>query len=333
MSWRAACLVAGLTCLTLAPTSGRADSAAPPLVLERRISLAGVAGRIDHMAYDARRGRLLVAELANGSLDVIDIAAARGLHRITHLTEPQGVAYAPVADAILVACGDGTVRFFRADDFTPLGTIALGDDADDVALTADGSRVVVGFGEGGLAVIDPVQRAVTATVRLPAHPEAFRIDARTDRAFVNVPGAREVAVVDLASARHIARWKYAGLDANFPMALDDTRGVLAVVFRSPPRLVMLDAATGDVIARQPTCQDADDVFFDPARHRLYVSCGDGHIDVARWDGSALRPLARIATAPGARTSLFVPGRDRLFVAARASWSLSDAAILIFRPSP
>ena len=314
-----------LACLTLAAEPGRADAGAAPLVLERTIALAGVVGRIDNMAYDPRRQRLLVAEFGNGSLDVIDVAAARPVHRITGLAEPQGVAYASAADAILVACGgDGTVRLFNAETFAPLGVIALGADADDAAPDPGSGRIVVGFGSGGLAVIDPVRRAVTATVRLAAHPEAFRLSTDGARAFVNVPDAREIAVVDLRSGQPIASWKIAGLRTNFPMALDGA--VLAVVFRDPPRLVAIDAADGSVIAQLATCRDADDVFFDPARHRLYVSCGDGNVDVVQRDGAALRAMARVATAPGARTSLFVPAPDRLFVAA-------PAAILVFRPAP
>jgi hypothetical protein len=44
-----------------------------------------------------------------------------------------------------------------------------------------------------------------------------------------------------------------------------------------------------------------------------------------------RPLARVKTSSGARTSLFVPELDRLFVAARAGVSGSHAAILVLRP--
>lgn len=54
---------------------------------------------------------------------------------------------------------------------------------------------------------------------------------------------------------------------------------IAVAFRSPARLVIFDTANGSVIADMPTCGDADDVFFDASRDRLYVSCGEGKIDV------------------------------------------------------
>jgi len=94
--------------------------AEPPLVLERTIPLHDVRGRIDHMAVDLGRKRLLVAELGNGTVDAIDLSAGTVAHRLTGLHEPQGVGYAEGADVILVAnARDGSVRLFGAADFSP----------------------------------------------------------------------------------------------------------------------------------------------------------------------------------------------------------------------
>jgi hypothetical protein len=107
-----------------------------------------------------------------------------------------------------------------------------------------------------------------------------------------------------------------------------------VVFRDPARLVTFDVNTGQPTSTVITCGDADDVFFDAKRRRVYVSCGDGNVDAWQQDGSAYRHLNSIKTASGARTSLFVPDLDRLFVAARAGFFGlgSDAAILVLRPA-
>ena len=117
------------------------------------------------------------------------------------------------------------------------------------------------------------------------------------------------------------------------MALNAAGATLATVFRSPPRLALLDAATGTVTASLPVCGDADDVFFDAKRRRIYVSCGEGMVEVLQGDEAGHHPFARIPTRSGARTSLFVPELDRLFVAARAGLLGSDAALLVFRPGP
>jgi hypothetical protein len=115
------------------------------------------------------------------------------------------------------------------------------------------------------------------------------------------------------------------------MAYDADRREVAIVSRSPPELMVLDAAAGQVKRRLPACGDADDVFFDLRRQRVYVSCGSGEIASWRRDGAALRPLPPVRTDGGARTSLFVPELDRLFVARRAGLFGSSAAILVFRP--
>ena len=74
------------------------------------------------------------------------------------------------------------------------------------------------------------------------------------------------------------------------------------------------------------------MFVDAKRHRVYVSCGDGSVDVFDAQGGKYQRLTRIRTAAGARTSLFVPDMDRLFVAARATAD-EPAAIWVFRPEP
>jgi len=289
------------------------------------------------MAVDLRRGRLFVAELGNGSVDVVDLATGRAVHRFAGLREPQGVGYASPAYLVAIAsAGDGTVRLFHGGDFSPAGAVGLSEDADNVHFDGRG-RLVVGYGSGGLAVIDPQSHTLVGSVALAAHPEGFQLDPKGERAFVNVPGAGQVAVLDLVAGKQVAGWRVPGPRANFPMGLDGTgtrlAPVLAIVFRSPARLVLLDAVTGVVTAGLPTCGDADDVFFDDRCQRLYVSCGEGAVDVVQQEAGGVRLLARVKTASGARSSLFVPELDGLFVAARAGLLGSDAVILVFRMGP
>jgi DNA-binding beta-propeller fold protein YncE len=316
------------------PHHSRAQSQAA-LEIERTIPLKDVTGRIDHMAVDVRRRRLFVAELGNGTVDVIDLAAGKVVHRIDALKEPQGVGYAPGADVLAVAsAGDGSVRLFRGAALEPAGIISLGYDADNVRLDARTGNFVVGYGNGGLAVIDPVKASVASRVALPAHPEGFRLDAEKRRAFINAPDAHQIVVVDMDAGRQGGRWQIPDFRSNFPMALDTAHGMAAVVFRKPSRLVIFDINAGTPSTTVATCGDADDVFFDAKRRRVYVSCGDGNVDAWQQDGSMLRHLNLIKTVSGARTSLFVPDLDRLFVAARAGYFGfgSDAAILVMRPT-
>lgn len=299
------------------------------LTLETKIPLGKVAGRIDHMAFDVARNRLFVAELGNNSVGVVDVKAGKVIHRMSGLKEPQGIGYFKPHDLIYVANGgDGSVRVFRGEDFAPAGNIALGGDADNVRIDSAASRIVVGYGKGALAIIDPENRAKVRDIALPAHPESFQLDPAADRIFVNLPDAKAIAVVNMAG-QQIASWPQAH-SGNYAMALDNETSRVFVVFRNPAKLVALAKDTGAVIAETDTCGDVDDLFFDARRRRIYISCGQGFIDVRDARDEGFARLARIATVPGARTSLFVADADRLFLAARAQGG-QDAAIWVYRP--
>lgn len=330
-NWRPGLLTA-LTLTTIVSTTGaRAQRAPenaspPPLVLDGTIALPDTGGRIDHMAIDVQRKRLFVAELGNGTLDVVDLVNRKVVHRITGLKEPQGIIYEPKSDLVAVASGgDGTLRFFSGLDFQPRGVIALGADADNVRVDPRNARIIVGYGEGALAIIDPLSLKKVTEIPLSAHPESFRLSG--DHVFINVPDAGEVVLANLESAKVLRVFKPAKLTSNFPMILDDG-GHVAIVFRGQAKLALLDSNSGEALATADTCGDADDLFFDAARKYFYVSCGAGVVDVMAGDG--LSRVARIPTKPGARTSLFVPELGQLFVAARVGILGAAASILIFR---
>src|SRR5436189_5568988 len=82
-----------LLIVMMVPAAGEAQTGGAPLVLEAKIPLGEVSGRIDHLAIDVKRQRLFVAEVGNNSLGVLDLAAGKVLRTIAGLSEPQGVAY------------------------------------------------------------------------------------------------------------------------------------------------------------------------------------------------------------------------------------------------
>jgi DNA-binding beta-propeller fold protein YncE len=312
------------------PGAVEAQTGGAPLVLEAKIPLGEVSGRIDHLGIDMKRRRLLVAELRNNSLGVVDLAVGKVLRTVTGLSEPQGVAYVSFADDVYVAnAADGSVRVLRGENLAPIGRIELGDDADNVRVDAPRRRVLVGYGKGALAVIDPGSRTKGSDIHLKGHPEGFQLDETDARVFVNVPDAHEVEVVDLSAGANRS-WSAQRAGSNFPMAIDARARRVVVVFRSPPTLMALSSQDGHVAAKVETCADADDVFVDAKRHRVYVSCGEGLVDVLEPVETGYRRLARVRTVSGARTSLFVLELDRLFVAVRARAN-EPAAIWVFRP--
>jgi YVTN family beta-propeller protein len=328
-----ACVFAWAVALSFGASAAVAQTAETlPLQLEAKIPLGDVRGRIDHMAIDPTRHRVFVAELGNDTVGVIDLNDRKVVHVIAGLKEPQGVGYVPSSDTLYIANGgDGSVRLFNAKDYAAEGRIDLGDDADNVRVDIAGNRVFIGYGNGALAVIDPTRRSKSAEIPLKVHPESFQLDRSSNRIFVNTPKTREIAVVDRAAGKRTTTWPMNSSD-NFAMALDEDAQRVLVVFRTPPGLGVFSMREGAAVARVETCGDADDVFVDAKRHRVYLSCGDGFLDVFDTRNDAYRRVAHIATISGARTSFFVPEIDRLLLAVRAT-SEEPAAIWVFRPSP
>src|SRR5262249_5600471 len=134
----ASLMLAGLA-FVLAPSKGFAqqDNGAL-LVLESKITLGSVNGRIDHLAFDVARKQVFIAELENNTVGVVDLGGARLLHRISGLNAPQGVGYVPSADALFVANGgDGTVRGFKSGELKPVAEFMVGGHPHNVRVGPD----------------------------------------------------------------------------------------------------------------------------------------------------------------------------------------------------
>ena len=308
---------------------GQADA---PLRLEKTIALPDVQGRIDHMSVDVKSGRLFVSALGNNTVEVIDINAGKRLATIKGLREPQGVLYVSDTNRLYVANGDdGSVQIFDASLYKLLNTLNYGDDADNLRYDPAHKTVYVGYGAGALGEIDSNGNKLAET-HLDAHPESFRIENNGPRIYVNLPDSRRIAVVDRERHAVIATWKTDLAFANFPMALDDSDHRLFVVTRLPPRLLVIDTATGNILQKLSAVSDSDDVFYDAARKRIYASGGGGEISVFQQkDPDHYSELSHLDTVKGARTSFFSPELDRLFLAVRREGAQS-AEIRIYAPT-
>jgi glutamine cyclotransferase len=287
-----------------------------PFKLRETIALPGVAGRIDHFAFDAAGERLFVCALGNNTLEVLDLRKGERTHSITGLGAPQGIAYIPELDRLFVANDKGGIfKIYDARSFQPIGELNFKDDADNVRYDDVAKKIYVGFGSGGMAIVNAPDGKQIGSIKLSAHPEAFELEKNGKRIFVNVPNARNVAVIDQNKGAVTATWKTDSAFGNFPMSLDETNHRLFVGCRIPSKLVVLNTDSGTVVAKIDISGDSDEIFFDSKRHRIYAVCGAGKIDIIeQTDPNNYRRSSETETATGARTGLFVPELDTLFIA-------------------
>ncbi len=319
-----------LLALLLCSVSGFCADSSAPLKLITSISLPGITGRIDHFAIDLQHQTAFVAALGANTVVAVDIHQGKALGSITGLQEPQGLLYVPENGHLYIANGgDGSIRIYDAATLKPLKNISLGDDADNIRYDAARRIVWVGYGRGALAALD-LDGNRLFDVAVSEHPESFALEHRGDRIFVNVPRAKQVAVVDRSARKVVATFGTGLTLENFPMAFDEADSRIFVGCRLPAKLLVLDSASGKTVASLDTVSTTDDLFYDAAKHRIYVLGGGGYIfTYTQSNADTYSEISRIATGPGGRTGLFIPEQGLLLVATPPNDS-KDAAVLVYQ---
>lgn len=323
-----ALLIVGVLFAFLWHASGQETEA---LTLARTIALENVRGRIDHLAADVNGQRLFVAALGNNTVEVIDLNAGRKSASIPGFSEPQGIVYLTSSDRLFVANGgDGTCRILDGHSFKILTSVALGGDADNVRYDQGADKIYVGYGSGGLGILDPNTGDRLGDIKLAGHPESFRLDASGPNLYVNIPSAGHIAVVDRVKASVIATWPLKKAKSNFPMSLDATNHRLFVGCRNPASVQIYDSNSGRLVGDVAIAGDTDDLFFDISQKLIYVSCGVGSLEIIQQkDADNYARQKSLPTAPGARTSLFIPELNLLCLAVPHRGS-QQAEIRIFK---
>lgn len=284
------------------------------LQLTAKIPLPHVRGRIDHLALDARGQRLFVAALGNRTMEVVDLKSHKVIHVIAHLRYPQGLAYVPDLNRLVVAtAGDGKLRFYNAKTFRLLHTLNLKDDADDLRYQPATHTVFVGYGNGAIDGVDVRDFKIISHIPVAGHPEAFEV-GRT-HIYVNAQQYDQVQQLDRTTQHVTATWKLHAAKGNFPLAYDAHNHRLFIGCRQPSLLLVLSSRTGREIARYKIAGTADDMYFDPAAQRIYIACGAGELEVFHENTpNTFALLAVIPTALGGRTCLMNCTTHRLYVA-------------------
>ncbi len=313
------------------------------LTLEFAVPMPLVRGRMDHLAFDAKRNIVYIAALSNGTMESVDLGAKKVLEPHTGMKAPAGIVHLADSDEVIVANGDaGDIDVIRGSapkepsggeapkDGAPpkRGTdkaieeransvrkLHVGADVDNVRFDPVTKRILVGFGSGSLAFVRTDAWLISGLIDLGGHPESFQIRADGKRAWVNVPGKQQIAVADLVTNR-VDHWiDVKAAPQNYAMALDEPGKRLFVGCRDPGRLIVIDTETDAAVADLPMAGDVDDIFCDAQHGLVFASCGQGFLDVYERAGpGSWKPKEKIETAPGARTCLFVPETNRLILA-------------------
>jgi hypothetical protein len=306
----------------------------PPMTLRTRIALPGVYGRMDHYGWDSKRGILLVSALGNNTVEVID--SWKQVHTIAGLEHPQATVYIPGVDRIAVSSQSGKLRFYDAASYALVKTLDFGAGAntDNMRYDAAAKLLYVAHGErqsGALATVDAASMERVQEFKLGSHPESFQLEQDGSRIFVSLPDQEAIGVIDRKTGA-VTKWKIPGNINNHALALDEARHRLFTAALQPGRLTVIDTQSGGVVATLPCVLGVDDLWFDPARKRIYAP-GAGFIDVFQAeDPDRITAIAHIPVGAGSgSTSLHIKTRtqDSLYMSWPNMLPQGGSEVLLF----
>jgi DNA-binding beta-propeller fold protein YncE len=254
---------------------------------------------------------------------VIDLRAGQAIRSIAGPQKPQGVWYVEGLKKLFVASGnDGMCRVYDGGTLALIESIKLDLGADLVGYNPRRKLLYVGYGGedakkdyGNVAIIDARKNKHIGDIRTKVHPGGILVDDSGRRIYITLPAISEVAVIDARNNEITKSWEAVEAKRTVTFALDTANSRLFVGTRTPGHIIVYDTRSFMKVADFPAVGLLDGMFFDAHRKRLYVTGGEGFIDVFRQqDADHYAPLARIPTRPIARTSLFVPELNRYYIA-------------------
>jgi DNA-binding beta-propeller fold protein YncE len=309
-----------------------APAPAAELELVQTIALKGKAGGLDHLALDAKRDRLLVANKANNTLDVVDLKAGTLLKQIPNQTGVQGIAYAADVDRVYAGLGtNGLCNVFDGESYKAVKTIKFADDCDNVRYNPKTQLVYVAHAEKSLGVISAKTNALKADIKLPAAAEAFVIEAARPRAYIAAPNPCQVVVIDTEKNEVATSYPVKAAGGAHPIALDEAAHRVYLGCRKEPKVVVMDTESGKEVGEAAIPGDVDDLFLDATRKRLYASCGEGFLAVLKvGDADKVEVVEKVPTAKGARTCLYVPATGKLYLAVPRQEGKDGPEIRVFQ---
>jgi DNA-binding beta-propeller fold protein YncE len=329
--------------LTEGQTPSKTSQASEPLRLVQTVPLPGITGDFDHFAVDLKGSRLFLAGEDHKTIEVIDLNKSERIRSLTGFGTPHSILYLPDRDEIYVTDGeDGTIKILRGSDYQPVGSIKLVEGADSIGFDRDAKHLFVVTGgkdvpldHSFLSKVDLANQKQVSDIRFESnHVEAMALEKGGPRLFINVTDKNEVAVVDRQSMKVEARWKVGVAQENSPIAFDEHGKRLIIVCRKPATLVVMSSENGSIVSKQPAAARADDVVYDFQNRRVYVPGGEGYISVfSQQDADHYNLLAKVPSAPGAKTALLVPELNRLFVAVSPGETKAEARLLVFDVKP
>ncbi len=316
----------------------------PPLKLIATAPLPDLGGDLEFFAADLKGNRLFLCAEDGKTVEVLDLRTGKRIHSIKGFGAPHDILFLPDSNKFIVTDGDddfGRVELLSGENYEVADKIRLPRNVDAGVFNPVNKYFYVESGSDDpsakthlINIIDTKDFKLIGNITLPgSRNDAMAIDSAGKKLYANNAGTDAVVVVDLETRKVIARWPLPEAKGLNGLALDEANHRLFSATRQPPKLWVFDTDTGKLVATFPCTSYNDHLSFDTVRNRIYIT-GDSASVFEERDADHYDHIAEVPTAPRAKTSLYVPELNRLYVAVSGKGN-SDAklAVLIYQVQP
>jgi DNA-binding beta-propeller fold protein YncE len=308
----------------------------PPLKLVVTTPLPGFSGDFDHFALDLKGKRLFLTAEDHKTVDVFDLEG-KHLQSITGFGQPHSALFLSDSNKLIVTDGDddfGRVELVSGEDYKILSTIKLPNGVDSAVFDPTSQYYYVASGAEesakthALSIIDTKTFKQVGEITLPGNEsEAMAVDHEGKKLYVNLTGVNQVGVVDLQSRKVVNTWPVPETQRTNSLVLDEPNQRLFITGRKPPKLEVLNAVDGKAVAAFSISGLNDDMWFDEAHKRIYATGTETTTVFEQADADHYKHVADVPTGFRAKTSIFVPELNRLYVAVSGKGK-SDAQLAL-----
>jgi len=264
----------------------------------------GGEGGTDYLTSDPATGRVFISRATH--VMVVDAATGKVIGDIPDTPGIHGIALvAKSGHGFTTNARDSTSTMFDLKTLIPIKKIKAGingldgimyDDATDRVLTINHSTP-----EGTATVIDPNSGDVVAKITLTGKGPEGGVSDGKGRIFINLEDKNAIDVIDTKTWKVVATWPIEPCDGPTGIAMDRTTN--RIFSACSNKSVVVDAATGKVVAQITNGNGVDALGWDQSQKLMYIPAGrDGNVTVVHEDSpDRYTVVATVPTMAGAKT--------------------------------
>ena len=266
------------------------------------IPMPGPAVRFDYQTFDAGHGVLYIAHMNANQLVAFDVRNRKVVANLDGFARVHGVLAVPQIDRVFAsATGTHQLAIVAMSTLKKIATAGPIDYPDGIAYAPSVQRVFVSDEHGGVdAVVDAKTNTLIASIPLGGGAGNTVYDPGSGHILVAVHGLNQLAIIDPASMKIVARYSLPGVEDPHGITLDQAHRLAFIAGEANHSLAVFDLKTMSTVAVHSVGEDPDVLAFDAGLGRLYVSAESGTVTVFQEAGGDLHTLAQF-TMPHAHT--------------------------------